>query len=141
MNGISDDKIDSILVENKLRKSIDRNENINTIVKNLSFDEIDAYLSGTVDETDLIDEIKDSLLICPLKIYKGKRTLTTEKHDGSIFLLLFDSEESFNEYKKNNKSIEKLKNNMDYFKKLINKNKKIEGICVRNILIKKEQLN
>lgn len=141
MNGISDDKIDSILVENKLRKSIDRNENINTIVKNLSFDEIDAYLSGTVDETDLIDEIKDSLLICPLKIYKGKRTLTTEKHDGSIFLLLFDSEESFNEYKKNNKSIEKLENNMDYFKKLINKNKKIEGICVRNILIKKEQLN
>ncbi len=141
INSISDDEIDSILVENKLRKSIDRNENIKTIVKNLSFDEIDAYLSGTVDEMELIDEIKDNLLICPLKISKGKRTLTTERHEGSIFLLLFDSEESFNEYKKNNKSIEKLENKLDYFKKLINKNKKIEGIYVRDTPINKDQLN
>ena len=45
------------------------------------------------------------------------------------------------EYKQNNTSVKKLENNLDYFKKLINKNRKIEGILVKTpeeIIIKKD---
>ena len=91
-NDISEDEIDSILSENKLRKSIDKKGNIKTIFENLSFDEINAYLSKTKNDEISIDEIKDMMLICPIKVSKGKKTLTTEKHENSIFLLLFDDE-------------------------------------------------
>lgn len=145
INDISEDKIDSILAENKLRKSIDKKDNIKTIVENLSFDEIFTYLSETKSDVIPIDEIKDSTLICPIKISKGKKTLTTEKHENAIFLLLFDNKKSFNEYKMNNKGIKKLEKDLDYFIKLINKNKKIEGILVRktpeDLIITKNQLN
>lgn len=145
INDISEDEIDSILAENKLRKSVDKESNIKTIVENLSFDEINSYLSETKNDVNTIDEIKDSALICPIKIAKGKKTLTTEKHENSIFLLLFDDEKLFNEYKKKNKSVKKLEKDLDYFKKLINKNKKIEGILVRktpeDLILKKNQLN
>lgn len=145
INYISEDEIDSILAENKLRKSVDKESNIKTIVENLSFDEINSYLSETKNDVNTIDEIKDSALICPIKIAKGKKTLTTEKHENSIFLLLFDDEKLFNEYKKKNKSVKKLEKDLDYFKKLINKNKKIEGILVRktpeDLILKKNQLN
>lgn len=142
---ISEDEIDSILSENKLRKSIDKKGNIKTIFENLSFDEINAYLSKTKNDEISIDEIKDMMLICPIKVSKGKKTLTTEKHENSIFLLLFDDEKLFNEYKKKNKSVKKLEKDLEYFKKLINKNKKIEGILVRktpqDMIFKKNQLN
>ena len=141
INAVSEDEIDNILSENKLRKSIDKNENIKTIFKNLSFDEINAYLSGTKIDVNLIDEIKDSLLICPIKISKGKPKLTTEKHGNSRFLLLFDNEESFNEYKMSNPSVKKLEKDLNCFKKLINNDKRIEGIFIRNTPIKKNQLN
>lgn len=144
-NDISEDEIDSILSENKLRKSLDKKGNIKTIFENLSFDEINAYLSKTKNDEISIDEIKDQMLICPIKVSKGKKTLTTEKHENSIFLLLFDDEKLFNEYKKKNKSVKKLEKDLDYFKKLINKNKKIEGILVRktpkDMIFKKNQLN
>ena len=71
------------------------------------------------------------MLICPLKVSKGKKILTTEKRENSRFLLLFDDKKLFNEYKKKNKSVKKLENDLDYFKKLINKNKKIQGILIR----------
>lgn len=141
IDGISEDEIDNILSKNKLRKSIHKNENIKTIVENLSFDKINGYLSGINDATDSIEELENLTLICPIKIFKGKKTLTTEKHGNSIFLLLFNNEELFNEYKQNNKSVKKLENNLDYFKKLINKNRKIEGILIKTpeeIIIKKD---
>ena len=145
INDISEDEIDSILAENKLRKSVYKESNIKTIVENLSFDEINSYLSETKNDVNTIDEIKDSTLICPIKIAKGKKTLTTEKHENSIFLLLFDDEKLFNEYKKKNKSVKKLEKDLDYFKKLINTNKKIEGILVRktpeDFVFRKNQLN
>ena len=145
INDISEDEIDSILAENKLRKSVDKESNIKTIVENLSFEEINSYLSETKNDVNSIDEIKDSTLICPIKIAKGKKTLTTEKHENSIFLLLFDDEKLFKEYKKKNKSVKKLEKDLDYFKKLINKNKKIEGILVRktpeDLDFRKNQLN
>ena len=44
-----------------------------------------------------------------------------------------------------NKSVKKLEKDLDYFKKLINKNKKIEGILVRktpeDLVFRKNQLN
>lgn len=138
---ISEDEIDNILSKNKLRKSIHKNENIKTIVENLSFDKINEYLSGINNNVDSIEELENSSLICPIKIFKGKKTLTTEKRGNSIFLLLFNHEELFNEYKQNNKSVKKLENNLDYFKKLINKNRKIEGILIKTpeeIIIKKD---
>ena len=138
---ISEDEIDNILSKNKLRKSIHKNENIKTIVENLSFDKISEYLSGINNNVDSIEELENSSLICPIKIFKGKKTLTTEKRGNSIFLLLFNHEELFNEYKQNNKSVKKLENNLDYFKKLINKNRKIEGILIKTpeeIIIKKD---
>ena len=141
INAISEDEIDNILSENKLRKSIDKTENIKTIFKNLSFDEFNAYLSGTKIDVNLIDEIKDSILICPIKNSKGKPKLATEKYENSRFLLLFDNEESFNEYKKNNPSVDKLEKDLNFFKKLINKDKRIEGIFIRDTYIKKDQLD
>ena len=141
IDGISEDEIDNILSKNKLRKSIHKNENIKTIVENLSFDKINEYLSGINNDIDSIEELENSSLICPIKISKGKKTLTTEKRGNSIFLLLFNNEELFNEYKQNNKSVKKLENNLDYFKKLINKNRKIEGILIKTpeeIIIKKD---
>ena len=141
MDSISEDEIDSILSKNKLRRSIHKDENIKTIVENLSFDKINEYLSGINNVADSIDELENSSLICPVKISKGKKTLTTEKRGNAIFLLLFNNEELFNEYKQNNKSVKKLENNLDYFKKLINKNRKIEGILVKTpdeIIIKKD---
>lgn len=141
IDGISEDEIDNILSKNKLRKSIHKNKNIKTIVENLSFDKINGYLSGINDATDSLEELENLTLICPIKIFKGKKTLTTEKRGNSIFLLLFNNEELFNEYKQNNKSVKKLENNLDYFKKLINKNRKIEGILIKTpeeIIIKKD---
>ena len=141
MDSISEDEIDSILSKNKLRRSIHKSENIKTIVENLSFEKINEYLSGINNVANSIDELENSSLICPTKISKGKKILTTEKRGNSIFLLLFNNEELFNEYKQNNKSVKKLENNLDYFKKLINKNRKIEGILVKTpdeIIIKKD---
>lgn len=141
IDALSEDEIDSILAENKLRKSIDKTENIKTIVKNLSFDEINEYLDGNNTNENLIDKIENSVLICPYKISNGKKTLKIETYENSVCLLLFDNENSFNEYKKNNNSIKKLENDLNYFKKLIKRNKKIEGILVRtgaeDIFIKK----
>lgn len=75
IDGISEDEIDNIISENKLRKSIHKHENIKTIVENLSYDKINDYLSGIHNGADLIDELKNSLLICPIKISNGKKYL------------------------------------------------------------------
>ncbi len=145
INEFSEDEIDCIISENKLRRSIDKEKNIKTIFENLSFDEIKNYLSKNQNNEISIDEIKDSMLICPIKVSKGRKILTTEKRENSIFLLLFDDGKLFNEYKKKNKSVKKFEKDLYYFKKLINKNKKIEGIIVRktpkDMIFKKNQLN
>ena len=144
INTISEDEINSILEEYKLKKSIDKKENIKTIVENLSLNEINECLSKNKTNITSIDAIKDSELICPVKISNGKKIITTTKHENSIFLLLFDNENSFNEYKKDNSFVKKLKKDLDYFKKLINKNKKIKGIIIKktpeDLIIEKDQL-
>ena len=144
INTISEDEINSILEEYKLKKSIDKKENFKTIVENLSLNEINECLSKNKTNITSIDTIKDSELICPVKISNGKKIITTTKHENSIFLLLFDNENSFNEYKKDNSFVKKLKKDLDYFKKLINKNKKIKGIIIKktpeDLIIEKDQL-
>lgn len=142
INALSEDEIDNILSENKFRKSIDKKENIKTLLENLSFEELRKYLSK--NNKSLIENLKESTLICPIIVYKGKKTFTTETKDNSILLLLFKDEKLFNEHKLNNPSTEKLEKDLEYFKKVINKNKKIEGILVKktteDLIIKKNQL-
>ena len=132
INSLREDEIDRLLVNNKLRKSINNEENIKTIVENISVEQLNSDLLAS-GNAELIEKIENSILICPVKIRKGKQTIITEKYENSRFLLLFDDEKLFNEYKKTNNNIKKLEKNMDYFKKLINKKKEIEGILVRKI--------
>ena len=132
INSLREDEIDRLLVNNKLRKSINNEENIKTIVENISVEQLNSDLPAS-GNAELIEKIENSILICPVKIRKGKQTIITEKYENSRILLLFDDEKLFNEYKKTNNNIKKLEKNMDYFKKLINKKKEIEGILVRKI--------
>lgn len=132
INSLREDEIDRLLVNNKLRKSINNEENIKTIVENISVEQLNSDLLAS-GNAELIEKIENSILICPVKIRKGKQTIITEKYENSRFLLLFDDEKLFNEYKKTNNNIKKLEKNMDYFKKLINKKKEIAGILVRKI--------
>ena len=143
INALSEDEIDNILSENKFRKSIDKKENIKTLLENLSFGELRKYLSK--NNESLIESLKESTLICPITISKGKKRFTTKIKNNSRLLLLFKDEKLFNEYKLNNSSTEKLEKDLEYFKKAINKNKKIDGILVKktseDLIIKKNQLN
>ena len=147
LNDLNKCQIEKILKINNLELNNEIEENISRVLEIIPIDTIKNNIKY-VKELDECKE-KKSIFISILKENNGKFALSTVKYKKLKLLPLFDEESIYNEFVQNNYpnslNITKIKKNIEYYKGIVLRNEKIDGILLmtntgKNI-IKKEDFD
>ena len=147
LNDLNKCQIEKILKINNLELNNEIEENISRVLEIIPIDTIKNNIKY-VKELDECKE-KKSIFISILKENNGKFALSTVKYKNLKLLPLFDEESIYNEFVQNNYpnslNITEIKKNIEYYKGIVLRNEKIDGILLmtntRKNIIKKEDFD
>ena len=147
LNDLNKCQIEKILKINNLELNNEIGENISRVLEIIPIDTI----KNNIKYVKELDECKEKkfIFISILKENNGKFALSTVKYKNLKLLPLFDEESIYNEFVQNNYpnslNITEIKKNIEYYKGIVLRNEKIDGILLmtntRKNIIKKEDFD
>lgn len=151
LNQLNDIQLNQILKINNIKSSRDRDSNILKIFNEVPIEIIKnniIYIKNTSRKENVPTEIKYSDLYSPIRKKDGKNSLTTVRKNNLNLIPLFENPNDLKDFIRNKFSettnIKSIKKDLNYFKKLISYQEKIDGLIIfksqKYIIIKKEDL-